>query len=1028
MHIMKKFLSLLMLLSFLTIKAAAYEWTDDNGVTWTFSQESITIDGESQDLWAITEVKNYGEEVVFPEVVYNDTIACTVEALVPMYQGYYPGYNYFWGDQSRISSVTLPATIKYIEYNAFNFYACTVTLQGSTPPVLGVSENLWSYRPNFSAGVTILVPDAAVATYRNADVWSNYALRIISQSAKTNYKVFVAAEANGSGIHTVIGEDELINVMSLKVTGTINSYDIMIMRNKMHNLHHLDLTDASVVANSYEYYDTYHSTNNAIGDYAFYGMVKLMTVKLPKTIKSIGTYAFRGCSGLRTVEFQDGLETIGTFAFHDCTSLQAISTKKGLLEIGLEAFVGSGIKSVDIEECTTIESSAFRGCSTETVNIGACTTIGRSAFESCSSMKSLTIGECKTIGYGAFSSCGNLVSVSLPDGLQTIGGAAFSYCYSLSSITIPVGVISIGYNAFSDCSKLAAVAFPNTLKTIGEFAFGKCTSLTTISLPTSLTRIEDSTFGGCTSLVELHIPPSINTIGNYAFSGCSALKDIYTYTIEPTTINQDTFSCWTTATLHVPYFAYNNYYWDTWWSKFAYLDQFNDTYEYDYFYINNDFVFSDQSGVVQGIPDADLNAGSGLIVETTNEQLELGDVHLQDNGTASGSIIANNNLTVENLFFDMDVTANKWYFLSLPFRVKMENVTTPGDYVFRYYDGETRATSGTGGWQNYTGEYLQAHTGYIFQTNTAGKLTFKVEQADMNFSATERQNTMSIHVASDPKNASWNFMGNPFPSYYDIDDTGYEAPITVWSGSSYTAVRPGDDQYHLGPFQAFFVQKPEDVPQMTFPTSGCHTYKQWADRVAGKTNAPRRAAMQKDRWLVNLTIGMDEAIDDRTRVVFNDKKSVGYELDCDAAKFFSSEQVAQLYSLDDQQTCYAINERPVGEVTLGYVAPQSGMLTIAAERMDQPVLLYDKKMNIWHDLATGGYVFSTEAGTFNSRFVLVLNGSATAIEGVNGSKESGHKAEWYDLQGRSLDGNVNGNGNGVYVRKQGDKTTKVTMK
>lgn len=280
-------------------KAGAYVWTDDSGVTWTFFQRTYIIGGEEQQLWAITGVSGYSENVVVPEKVvrtdrvYDSTTRqyvdvneeVTIEAI-----GNYGGSGFAFtgsGDPRNITAVTLPATIKYIGYGAFGFYAGTVTMKGSTPPVLGANS---SY-PNFSAGITILVPAGSLETYQTADGWTDYAVRVVSQSAKTSYDVSVVAQANGSGLHSAIGEENLGNVMSLKVKGTINSYDIMIMRNKMHNLHHLDLTNASVVANTYEYYKTYYTTDNAIGDYAFYIMKKLMTVKLPKTITAIGQYA-----------------------------------------------------------------------------------------------------------------------------------------------------------------------------------------------------------------------------------------------------------------------------------------------------------------------------------------------------------------------------------------------------------------------------------------------------------------------------------------------------------------------------------------------------------------------------------------------------------------------------------------------------------------------------------------------------------------------------------------------------------------
>jgi hypothetical protein len=760
----------------------------------------------------------------------------------------------------------------------------------------------------------------------------------------------------------------------------------------MHNLHDLDMTNVAIEACDYEFSAGHKTSDNTMAAYAFSDMVKLMTVKLPITITRIEDYAFAGCRGLKRADLQGNVTAIGNYAFAGCRNLETVNFNEGLETIGNYAF-------------STNSNMDFLGCDIKTFN--APSTL-------------------KSVGSYAFCYCRSLTDVDLNSGLERIADRAFQECTSLPSIVIPEGIKVIEYQAFSNCSQLQSISLPSSLETIGVNAFSYCKSLTTIPLPAKLRVISNDAFRSCSALEEIKIPSSVRSIGSNAFALCYNLLNIYASTLEPITINENTFSTWTTATLHVPFLAYYNYYYDTQWGKFSSLVM--EKWKLRYFYVNNDYTFTDDvTTEADEAPDVDLEGGSGLIIENSTSTVTLGDVHMMDNGTTSGSIVANDNLTVENLYFDMTVAANKWYFLSLPFRVKQTNVTTPGNYIFRYYDGATRAANGSGGWKNYTGEYLEAHTGYIFQTNTAGTLTFQVEPADMDFSSDTRQNAMATHAAENAKNASWNFMGNPFPSYFDIDDTGYDAPITVWNGSSYIAVRPGDDQYHLGPFQAFFVQKPEALTSMEFPHSGCHTYNQWAGIVAGKANAPRRA-VQQNRQLVNLTIGTDETVADRTRVVFNGQKTTAYELDCDAAKFLSSESVAQLYSLDDQLTSYAINERPMGEVRLGYVAAQNGMLTIIAERMDKPMLLYDKQMNIYHDLSAGGYMFSTDAGTFNDRFVLTVDGNATAISRQS-SADTHHPTDVYSLGGThvSTDG-TEGLSTGTYVVKQGNVSKKVIVK
>lgn len=132
------------------------------------------------------------------------------------------------------------------------------------------------------------------------------------------------------------------------------------------------------------------------------------------------------------------------------------------------------------------------------------------------------------------------------------------------------------------------------------------------------------------------------------------------------------------------------------------------------------------------------------------------------------------------------------------------------------------------------------------------------------------------------------------------------------------------------------------------------------------------------RKLVTLTIGPSEGHDaDRTRVVFNDEKSLGYESDCDASKFISDDATYQIYSMDESTVKYQINERPYdkGIVLLGIIVKTAGSVTISTSRLDcEDAILVDKVLHVEHQLATGGYTFTSAAGTFESRFELKIPG------------------------------------------------------
>ena len=870
------------------------------------------------------------------------------------------GNNAFNGCISLDAPEITSTALTYIGNYAFSTPG-TITLMATTPATLG-SNNA------FGSQMVVRVPDAALATYRAADVWSDFNARIIGIGTTINYDVDVTALNDRSILEAEIGEANLGNVVSLKITGSINGYDIMVMRNKMDNLHYLDLSDANIVANNYSYITGHHTEDNVMPEYGFQNMQKLVSVKLPKSITSIGSGAFQGCNNLKDVVFQTGIESIGYSAFESCRNLRKIDLKAGLKTIGDCAFGGSSTISGQPQE----------------------------------------------------------EEVIIPDGVETIGGYAFGNNRSLKRI-----------------------ALPSSLKTIGRGVFEYCSALQNVSLPTSLEIIPEEAFKNCGSLTEVRIPSTILRIANRAFWSCSKLNDVYTYIVEPTEINMETFSTYTTATLHVPSTSYYNYWYDTEWSQFRYLEEFEAIYQY--FYINNDFTINDDQGTISGDvdeddPNADLNPGSGLIIETdeTNPQI-LNEVHIKMKGSDVASVITASNFEANNVYFDIDIKAGRWYFLSFPFNVKTTNVTAPGTYTFRTYDPEERADGKTG-WQTWIGDLLYKGQGYIFHCSKGGTLTLCVEKEDMDWDAETRSNALTSAPSENAQDASWNFIGNPQTSYYDIDATGYDQPITVWNGSGYEAVRPGDDSYALQPFEAFFVQKPNDKNEMDFPADGRYTQNQWEEAQQTKAAARRTEGVSRTRQIVNLVLtnGLKE---DKTRVVFNEEKSKDYEIECDAAKFMSSEKIPQLYTIDQMQSRYAINERPTGEVRLGYKATENGELTIKAMRMDQPMMLHDTKLQITHDLSMGDYTFATEAGTNESRFILVVDNSATNVgklrqeTGVSVMAEEGgisflgiseEPVNVYSVGGVLMAGNVH-NGflslpKASYLVKVGNATAKVIVR
>lgn len=855
----------------------------------------------------------------------------------------------FYGCTS-LKKITLPSTITNLGWECFDG-TTIVTSMATVPPVIDKSDNETSSIP-MGEFVLVNVPEASLDSYKSANYWKDMAKRVFPIGTKFDYEVTTEAQPSTSGLLDKVGLENANSIVSLKVKGSINSYDIMIIRNKMDNLHYLDLSDANVVENSYEYYTGCSTKNDTIGRNAFRELSKLVTVCLPNSVKVIESSALYNCTKLKSIVLPEKLESI---------------------------------------------EGDWEG-----------------AFANCSSLTDVKFKACKNIGYGAFSNC-----------------------HALNHITLPSDLKTIEQSAFGDCNNLHSVDFPPLLESIGTYAFQNC-ALDSISLP-GLTRIDEYAFSGCRNLMEVKVPSTLESVGDKAFEGCSNLNDVFTYTILPVKINQNTFCTYETATLHVPEQSYNNYFWDTEWSQFHAFEDFNEPYKY--FYLNKEYILTSR---IEGCPNIDIRDNGGLIVKGDAIQ-NAGDIHV----SGSGTIIANGNVDASKFHIDIDVNSNKWYFFSFPFDIKRSDIVASGQFIFRKYDGATRASQGSGGWKDLDASDMWLHrgTGYIFQSAESGKLTLPV--AKEKFGKLEAENVqedLGTYASNNEQNASWNFVGNPHTSYFDMDDLGYNAPITYWNGMSYEAVRPGDDNYVFKPFQAFFVQKPKDVNEMEFGAEFRLT--QTDSQKRNSANKAKRLAkgININRQMVNLTLS-DGILTDKTRIVFNEDKTQRYELDCDAAKFESNTAVPQLYTLEANNVKFAINERPLGSVSLGFEVQKAGDYTISAIRMDSPMLLKDNLTDATVDLSTSDYRFTSEAGTFNGRFTLVPNRSTTGIAdfakntgvsiiptegGINFSGVEGKHVSIYSLNGIEIGSTQSSGtislGQGIYVVKMDNTSTKVMVK
>lgn len=62
----------------------------------------------------------------------------------------------------------------------------------------------------------------------------------------------------------------------------------------------------------------------AVGDSAFAGCKRLVSIALPERLTTIGAHAFKHCTSIRVIEIPESVKLIGDEAFAECKSLTAI--------------------------------------------------------------------------------------------------------------------------------------------------------------------------------------------------------------------------------------------------------------------------------------------------------------------------------------------------------------------------------------------------------------------------------------------------------------------------------------------------------------------------------------------------------------------------------------------------------------------------------------------------------------------------------------------------------------------------------
>lgn len=843
-----------------------------------------------------------------------------------------------------LKELTIPESVQTIKGNAFRGNSeydhesfsrngAKVIMQSATP--IGLSQSIGL------KNAFVYVPKGSAEAYRKASVWSES--KIVEIDADP---VAVVLEAAGT-LGTKLAEQNIpvATILELNINGPMNASDFEIIK-QMELLQKVDLSSTVMEDNILPGGAFYQDRNGNIITLSY-----LEEVILPNTIKEIGWAAFRSLPALKKVNIPESVERIGNSSFSGCSCLQKIdlSSLSHLIEISNNAFSSSS--------CVPI-------------------------------------------------------SLKLPDGLEAIGSFAFSNTGVTSVDFSNTSLYNISDNAFGECPITGALSFPGTLRSIDHSAFASA-KVSSIKLKSpDMVYLSENAFESVDKTTcKVYVPKGLNETYK-ADKYWSAFKNIEEFGYLVTTSYKGNgrvegagaYETGETVTLKA--IAYGG-----------------DVYEvgcFDGWYENNKKISIDpEFTFVMGETDRFLEArfysevmafrGEGNLINDENKVdgsavlLYNGSLTVEGNEVwkpknfayyRDASLLVDSDIQTESITCNWDTWSNYWHFVSFPYDLKMSEIkltSSDARLVVREYDGKSRADKGVGAsWRQLSDlETLKANTGYIIQFNSGDGMAdaFTTKTGDMKalFNRESVTTLLNTYASANIMDANWNFVGNPYPAYYSVEQLfadGLDATVTVWSPelNNYEYYTQDDKGVYLPPLTAFFVQK--NKSNLKFSPEG---------RIATLPTAAQTASALRNtidnRQVINLLLTGEKA-SDRTRVVFNEKASLEYEIGLDVAKFSSpNADAVAFYSLDKEGNRLAINERPVGDgvVRLGCVLPAKGSYMISLkEKIGGGIQLLDKQTGAVCDLNKEAYTFEAEAVTLSDRFEL-RSDVVTSVEAIDAS-------------------------------------------
>jgi hypothetical protein len=332
------------------------------------------------------------------------------------------------------------------------------------------------------------------------------------------------------------------------------------------------------------------------------------------------------------------------------------------------------------------------------------------------------------------------------------------------------------------------------------------------------------------------------------------------------------------------------------------------------------------------------------------------------------------------------------------------------DAKYKYVAGDVTTA---GGWQALTA--TTPGNGFITRVKEQAPLTTAVATAtiDVKFDGTANNGDVTVPVSfvnGTPTSArNNNLLANPYPSAIDADkfltensslldgviylwkaQTTNDGAAQLYTNADYIAytkagttadLGTGTDNTFTGKIASGQGFKVKALGAGNVLFTNCM-------RVVGSNSQFYRindfatnTTETVDRFKVNLQTA--NGIANQVLVAYLPQTTLGYDYMYDAELY--SVSPTKMYSiLDNDSKKLAINARPTfentDEVTVGFTKETSATTQMSFNVVEKeglfasnqtPIYLYDNQLSVYHDFATGPYVFNTTSQENNTRFKIV---------------------------------------------------------